>query len=80
MPLQSAKIRGVADIVFVLDVSGSMSPVIEQVKNHIGTFVDSIRASSQTPIDLRLGLVTHQSRGGDRRNVKAYSRLLNEKF
>ena len=72
MPLQGAKLKGVADIVFVLDVSGSMEPVIESVKNHIGAFVDSINQSSQMPIDLRLGLVVHASNDGDRQGVKAF--------
>jgi len=48
-----------------------MSPVIESVKEHITTFVDSINASSQIPIHLRLGLVTHEAAMGDRRGVWA---------
>lgn len=72
MPLQLGKAKGVADVVFVVDVSGSMSPVIEAVKSHINTFVESIRTNSQSPIDLRLGLVAHETSGGDRRGVTAY--------
>ena len=64
--------KGVADVVFVMDTSGSMSPVIEAVKNHIVTFVDSIQKNSQMPIDLRLGLVSHFTDGGDRRGVRAW--------
>jgi len=62
--------KGIADVVFVMDTSGSMSTVIEAVKNHIVTFVDSIQSNSQMPIDLRLGLVSHFTDGGDRRGVR----------
>lgn len=40
--LQEKKVKGVADIVFVLDVSGSMGPVIEDLKRNISIFVDSL--------------------------------------
>jgi hypothetical protein len=69
MQLQGKKMKGIADVVFVMDTSGSMSPVIEAVKNHIVTFVDSINSNSQMPIDLRLGLVSHFTDGGDRRGI-----------
>lgn len=36
------KIRGVADIVFLLDATGSMQPSIDAVKRNIGTFVDRL--------------------------------------
>jgi hypothetical protein len=39
---QQNKTRGVADIVFLIDVSGSMAPVIDALKQNIGTFVDSL--------------------------------------
>jgi hypothetical protein len=70
MQLQGKKMKGVADVVFVMDTSGSMTPVIEAVKNHISTFVDSIQGNSQMPVDLRLGLVSHFTDGGDRRGVR----------
>lgn len=44
-----------ADIVFALDVTGSMGNVIDQVKNNIVEFADSLKARG---IDYRLGLVT----------------------
>lgn len=72
MPLIPQKLKGVADVVFVMDTSGSMSPVISAVKNHITTFVDSIQKHSQPPVDLRLGLVAHYADGGDRRGVYAW--------
>ena len=36
------KIKGVADIVFLLDATGSMQPSIDAVKRNIGTFVDRL--------------------------------------
>src|SRR5258708_10316211 len=35
-------IRGVADIVFLIDATGSMEPCIESLKANIGTFIDSL--------------------------------------
>jgi Mg-chelatase subunit ChlD len=44
-----------ADIIFVLDVTGSMTNQIEAVKNNIIEFADSLKARG---IDYRLGMVT----------------------
>jgi Mg-chelatase subunit ChlD len=44
-----------ADVVFVLDVTGSMGGIIDGVKAHIKEFADSIRSHG---FDLRLGMVT----------------------
>jgi hypothetical protein len=42
-PLQQrAKTKGVADIVFLIDVSGSMAPVIDALRRNIETFIDSL--------------------------------------
>ena len=70
MPLIGQKLRGVADVVFVMDRSPSMDPVIEAVKAHVAGFVDSIHRNSQMPLDVRLGLVSHYSDGGDRRGTR----------
>jgi len=35
-----AKKKGIADIIFLLDISGSMGPCIEALKSNIGTLVD----------------------------------------
>ncbi len=37
-----AKTRGVADIVFLIDVSGSMTPIIDALRKNIETFIDSL--------------------------------------
>ena len=41
MPDQT-KVRGVADIVFLLDATGSMSPCIDALRRNIATFVQSL--------------------------------------
>ena len=55
--LQKTSTKGKVDIVFVIDVSGSMMPVIEGVRNNVITFVDSLRDNANNQIDYRLGLV-----------------------
>lgn len=47
------------DIVFVIDNSGSMSSVIEGVKNHINTFVTSLESNANNKVDYRIGFVMH---------------------
>jgi hypothetical protein len=37
-----AKTKGVADIVFLIDVTGSMAPVIDALRTNIETFIDSL--------------------------------------
>ena len=41
------KIKGVADIVFLLDATGSMQPSIDAVKRNIGTFVDKLESPDE---------------------------------
>ena len=36
------KTKGVADIVFMIDVSGSMTPIIDALRKNIETFIDSL--------------------------------------
>ena len=36
------KTKGVADIVFLIDVSGSMTPIIDALRKNIETFIDSL--------------------------------------
>jgi hypothetical protein len=42
VPQAKAKTKGVADIVFVLDISGSMAPCIDALRMNIEAFVDSL--------------------------------------
>jgi hypothetical protein len=56
------KIKGVADIVFCIDASGSMEPCIEGVKKHIEKFLDGVSSNPQLSyLDWRLGIVAHDS-------------------
>ncbi len=41
-PQARAKTRGVADIVFLIDISGSMAPIIDALRKNIEAFVDSL--------------------------------------
>ncbi|MDB5685048.1 MAG: hypothetical protein JWM75_2746 [Sphingomonas bacterium] len=41
-PQSRAKTKGVADIVFVVDISGSMAPCIDALRQNIEAFVDSL--------------------------------------
>ena len=44
-PQARAKTKGVADIVFLIDVSGSMAPVIDALRKNIEVFIDSLSSS-----------------------------------
>lgn len=41
-PAPRAKTKGVADIVFLVDVTGSMAPIIDALRRNIEVFVDSL--------------------------------------
>jgi hypothetical protein len=43
-PQARAKTKGVADLVFVVDVSGSMAPCIDALRKNIEVFIDSLSA------------------------------------
>jgi hypothetical protein len=43
-PQTRAKTKGVADIVFLIDVSGSMAPIIDALRKNIEAFVDSLNS------------------------------------
>lgn len=59
-------VTGKADIVFVVDNTGSMSGIINNVQNNIESFVGQLQSNN---IDVRLGIVTYgdcnPSEGGD---------------
>ena len=48
------KLKGVADVVFCFDCTGSMSPVIENVKSNVKKFVDGLNADQAIKIDWRM--------------------------
>jgi hypothetical protein len=53
--------KGIADVIFCLDASGSMQPCIESVKRHIVDFVAGLTSNGQQKWDLRLDFVAHQA-------------------
>ncbi|MBI5409174.1 MAG: VWA domain-containing protein [Nitrospirae bacterium] len=56
------KIKGVADIVFCVDASGSMSPCIDGLKDHIASFLEGISSNKNLEsVDWRLGFLAHDS-------------------
>jgi len=59
------RMKGVCDIVFVIDLSGSMIPFIEGLKSHIENFIDSLKSGNQniSSLDYRLGIVAHNNWG-----------------
>lgn len=53
LQIRDEKKKGVADVVFCFDCTGSMSGVIENVKNHANKFVEGLNADGQTKMDWR---------------------------
>lgn len=52
-PQTRAKTKGVADVVFLIDVSGSMAPIIDALRKNIEAFVDTLNsggANSAAPV------------------------------
>jgi hypothetical protein len=57
-----AKIKGVADIVFCIDFSQSMSSCIKGVKDHVSTFVHSIETGDPNKaIDWRIAFIGYSA-------------------
>lgn len=60
MQNDQVRLRGYADIVFVLDVSPSMNDVIDSLRKHIESFVDLLLNDPQSTVkSARIGLVLH---------------------
>ena len=52
-PQARAKTKGVADVVFLIDVSGSMAPIIDALRKNIEAFIDSLNtgdANNAAPV------------------------------
>ena len=63
MPIQQSsgivpQMANPADIVFLLDASGSMSDCFEGLKNHVGEFIAGLDANPNFRIDFRLGILS----------------------
>ena len=51
---QQEKAKGVVDIIFLMDATGSMSPCIEALKNNIATFIETLTTQDpQNPSPVR---------------------------
>ncbi len=56
------KLKGVADIVFCIDASGSMKPCLKGLKDHIEKFLDGLCSNQQiASLSWRLGIVAHDA-------------------
>jgi hypothetical protein len=53
--------KGIADIVFCLDASGSMQPCIDAVKSHIEEFLAGLKSNGQMQWDWRLDFIAHHA-------------------
>lgn len=78
---RAAKIKTQADIVFCLDVTGSMSPCIEGLKREIETFAEGLQSAAD--VDFRLRLIAYRdlhdpTSPGDPWRVTAFTSSLRE--
>src|SRR5262249_4324988 len=51
--------KGVVDVVFCLDASGSMAPCIAGVRSHVGAFLDGLGANAGRALDCRIDFLAH---------------------
>jgi len=51
--------KGVVDVVFCLDASGSMAPCIDGVRRNIGAFLDGLASDANRRIDCRIDYLAH---------------------
>jgi len=58
---KKVKQRTKTDIVFCIDISGSMGSCINGVKNNIEEFVDRVQGDTDVIIDWRLGIIGHDA-------------------
>ena len=51
--------KGVVDVVFCLDASGSMAPCIDGVRRNVGAFLDGLGLNAGRAIDCRIDFLAH---------------------
>jgi hypothetical protein len=51
--------KGVVDIVFCLDASGSMAPCIDGVRRNVGVFLDALPGETDRKLDCRIDFLAH---------------------
>ena len=49
-----AKVKGVADVVFLFDCTGSMSPYIENVKDNVASLIKGFNGTPNVKLDWRV--------------------------
>ena len=49
-----AKVKGVADVVFLFDCTGSMNPYIDNVKNNVASLIKGFNATANVKLDWRV--------------------------
>ena len=49
-----AKVKGVADVVFLFDCTGSMDPYIDNVKNNVASLIKGFNATANVKLDWRV--------------------------
>lgn len=64
--------KGVVDVVFCLDASGSMAPCIDAVRKNLDAFLDALAGDANRKIDCRLDFLAH-SCGEDGELVRSLS-------
>jgi hypothetical protein len=64
--------KGVVDVVFCLDASGSMAPCIDAVRKNLDAFLDALAGDANRKIDCRLDFLVH-SCGEDGNLVRSKS-------
>jgi hypothetical protein len=64
--------KGVVDVVFCLDASGSMAPCIDAVRKNLDAFLDALAGDVNRKIDCRLDFLAH-SCGEDGELVRSMS-------
>ena len=57
--------KGVADVVFCLDASDSMTPCIDGVKMHISSFLEGLKSDRQRTWDVRFDFLAHNAARGE---------------
>lgn len=55
-----AKVKGVADIVFVLDCTGSMKPYIDNVKENVSSLIRGFNAEPNVKLDWRVRAIGYR--------------------
>ncbi len=58
--MKPAKVKGKADVVFCIDVTGSMEPTIEGVKSHVASFVEGLKEQANLSLDWRVKLMAYR--------------------